>query len=56
MMRQEHHTRNHFEKEYGFSQAVRIGQNIWIAGITATSPEGILFKDDMYGQACEIFR
>ena len=56
MARIEHHTENHFESEYGFSQAVRIGQNVWIAGITSTSPQGILFKDSMYNQAREIFR
>jgi enamine deaminase RidA (YjgF/YER057c/UK114 family) len=56
MSRQEHHTANHFEAEYGFSQAVRIGQTVWVAGITATSPNGILHKGSMYNQALEIFR
>jgi len=54
--RKEHHTENHYEKEYGFSQAVRIGKNLWVAGITATSPQGVLHKGDMYKQAMEIFR
>jgi len=56
MSRQEHHTENYFEKEYGFSQAVRIGQNVWVAGMTSISPQGLLYKDSMYDQACEIFR
>lgn len=47
--RQEHDTANHFEKEYGIEQAVRIGQNIFTAGISSTSLQGFPLR--VYGRS-----
>jgi hypothetical protein len=53
MARQEHHTSAFWEKEAGFCEAVKIGQNIWVSGTTSSSPQA---RGSMYDQAIDIFR
>ncbi|SHW31595.1 putative endoribonuclease L-PSPdomain-containing protein [Mycobacteroides abscessus subsp. abscessus] len=43
------------EKEFGFSRATRIGDHVWVAGITAISPEGVVGVGDPDAQAQEVF-
>ena len=46
-----------WESSVGYSRAVRVGQHVWVAGTTASSPEGSpVGGDDAYRQTVEALR
>jgi len=45
-----------WEARIGYSRAVRVGQNIWVAGSTAMTPEGLVGEGDPYRQAVQALR
>ena len=40
-----------WEEKYGYSRAVRVGDHIYVAGTTASGPEGAVAPGDPAGQA-----
>ncbi|MDX2164771.1 MAG: RidA family protein [Gammaproteobacteria bacterium] len=44
--RQTFSTETQWEEIAGFSRALRVGNHIFVAGTTATGPEGVLHKND----------
>jgi enamine deaminase RidA (YjgF/YER057c/UK114 family) len=46
----------HFEKIFGYSRAVRMGQWVAVAGCTATTPEGPVGGADIAAQTAECLR
>jgi len=45
-----------WEARVGYSRAVRVGPNVWVAGSTAMTPEGLVGEGDPYRQAVQAFR
>lgn len=39
-----------WEEEFGYSRAVRVDDRIYVAGTTATGPEGLVARGDAAGQ------
>ena len=39
-----------WEELYGYSRAVRVGDTIYVAGTTATGPDGVMYVGDVAGQ------
>ena len=40
-----------FEARVGYSRAVRVGHQVWVAGSTAMTPDGLVGPGDPYTQA-----
>jgi enamine deaminase RidA (YjgF/YER057c/UK114 family) len=49
-------TESKFETLFGHSRAVRAGRHVYVAGTTATTPDGPVGGDDMAAQTREAFR
>jgi enamine deaminase RidA (YjgF/YER057c/UK114 family) len=45
-----------WEARVGYSRAVRVGPNVWVAGSSAMTPEGFVGEGDPYRQAVQALR
>lgn len=50
-MRQTYSTETKWEEVGGYSRAVRVGDQIWVAGTTASGPQGVVGIGDPAAQA-----
>lgn len=54
-MRQQHHSASPYEKEVGFSRAVRHGKRILVSGTAPIGEDGKTVQGDAYAQARRCF-
>lgn len=54
-MRQKHHSASPYEKEIGFSRAIRSGKRILVSGTAPIGKDGQTVKGDAYEQAHRCF-
>lgn len=52
--RQQFSTGNPWEREIGFSRAVRVGDVVYTAGTVASDKDGVIHGNDCYEQCCYI--
>lgn len=52
--REQYSTSNPWEREIGFSRAVRVGDTIFTAGTVASDEAGVIHGADCYEQCCYI--
>lgn len=45
----------HWERDFGYARAVRVGDQIFVSGTTATGEDGVVAEGDSAGQARFVF-